>query len=129
VSPHTLPFDCSATPLTEATSLDDGGELPADGEYAERCAASVHGISSLLVSLARRVLCNDMADPMSRRAALLAIRDAVGALERMDFSAASGAADAASTDTLNRSHSAASAAASSVVATRRRRRRWRPWRL
>jgi hypothetical protein len=115
VSPHTLPFDCSATPLTEATSVDDGGELAADGEYAERCAASVHGISSLLVSLARRVLCNDMADPMSRRAALLAIRDAVGALERMDFSAAaSGTADASSTDTLNRSHSAAAASAAAA---------------
>lgn len=113
-SPHVLPFDCSATPLSQADCGDDdgagGSTIAVDGEYAERSSASVHGISSLLVSLVRRVLCDDLAAGITRRAALIAVRDAICSLERIDLDAGAAvvAADDPSTLSARNSSSASS---------------------
>lgn len=47
----------------------------------EQCAASVHGVTALLVALVRHVLCAPKVSAMTRQHALLALRDVMIAIE------------------------------------------------
>jgi hypothetical protein len=91
-SRHVTPLNAPAAPLNAirqaayaaravAAKVAGHSESAAALVALEQCAASVHGVTALLVALTRHVLCAPKTPEVTRRHALLALRDTLIAIE------------------------------------------------